>query len=109
MIQFRANQFPVSGIVGFGIWAFLSPQYIFGKNAFHSKTQQAFLYASIVFEFPWNGIQILRNSVVAERDSDLQRMVHTHSVLAVQKGLHEPAVVQIDHFLHLPLCIAGSG
>ena len=54
----------------------------------------------MLLELPGYPVQIFGNPPVAEGHPNLQTVVHAHSVLPVKKGLHEPAEIQIDHFLH---------
>ena len=99
----------VSGVQGFGVWAFFPVSNLFWQDVAAGGPEEALFLPAIVLVFPGDGIEIFRNPVVAEGHPDLQAAEHAHAVLPVQKGLHEPAEIEIDHLLHSSLQWAVFG
>ena len=48
-------------------------------------------------------IQIFRNPMITERNTDFESAVHTHTVFAVEQRLHKPQEIQLGHLPNAPV------
>ena len=100
LLQKPADCRKVAGIVRFGIGTFLAPEDFFRQIVLHRLPQQPLFIRTVILVFPRHAVEIFRDAVIAEGNAHFQPVVHGHAVFSVKQGLHEPMMIEGDHFLH---------
>lgn len=107
LLHLSADKLTVFRMPGLRIRAFFPPEHLIRKQTLDCFPQQSLFIALIILEFPWNAIQIFRNTHVTEGYPYLQGIVHGHTVFAIQQRLHEPFHIQIHHFTKAPFFLCA--